>query len=75
MPPAITSSNMPRNVIRLMYSHRIFASGRILLPEHAGYRIRAVGLAICRMIVERHGGQLSVTSADQGGASFRVTLP
>ena len=34
-----------------------------------------LGLAICRMIVERHGGQLSVTSADQGGASFRVTLP
>jgi signal transduction histidine kinase len=34
-----------------------------------------LGLAICRMIVERHGGQLSATSGDQGGASFRVTLP
>src|SRR6516164_2963479 len=34
-----------------------------------------LGLAICRMIVERHEGHLSASSPDQGGAIFRVTLP
>jgi len=34
-----------------------------------------LGLAICRMIVERHEGRLSVSSADPRGAIFRVTLP
>ena len=34
-----------------------------------------LGLAICRMIVERHDGKLSVTSANQHGAAFRITLP
>jgi signal transduction histidine kinase len=33
------------------------------------------GLAICRMIVERHEGQLSVSSADPRGAIFRIILP
>jgi len=34
-----------------------------------------LGLAICRMIIERHDGQLSVTSADPHGAIFRIKLP
>jgi signal transduction histidine kinase len=34
-----------------------------------------LGLAICRMIVERHEGQLSVSPADPRGAIFRITLP
>src|SRR5499427_8232443 len=34
-----------------------------------------LGLAICRMIVERHDGELSVTSADPHGAVFRIKLP
>ncbi len=34
-----------------------------------------LGLAICWMIVERHAGQLSVSSADPHGAVFRITLP
>jgi signal transduction histidine kinase len=34
-----------------------------------------LGLAICREIVERHGGQLSVSAAKPRGAIFRVTLP
>ena len=33
-----------------------------------------LGLAICRMIVERHGGKFSVSSADPHGAVFRITL-
>jgi signal transduction histidine kinase len=34
-----------------------------------------LGLAICRMIVERHDGKLSVSSADRHGAIFRIKLP
>ena len=34
-----------------------------------------LGLAICRMIVERHKGQLTVSSAHPHGAIFRTMLP
>jgi C4-dicarboxylate-specific signal transduction histidine kinase len=34
-----------------------------------------LGLAICRMIVERHDGELSVTSANPHGANFQIKLP
>jgi signal transduction histidine kinase len=34
-----------------------------------------LGLAICRMIVEHHDGELSVTSASPHGAIFRIKLP
>jgi signal transduction histidine kinase len=34
-----------------------------------------LGLAICRMIIERHEGQLSVSSANPHGAIFRIKLP
>lgn len=34
-----------------------------------------LGLAICQMIVERHGGQLSTSPARPHGAIFQITLP
>jgi signal transduction histidine kinase len=34
-----------------------------------------LGLALSRMIVERHGGQLSVSSAQPRGSIFRLVLP
>jgi signal transduction histidine kinase len=34
-----------------------------------------LGLAICRMIVERHGGQLSASSDGKNGARFELVLP
>lgn len=34
-----------------------------------------LGLAICRMIVERHAGQLSATPVNPRGSVFRVVLP
>jgi signal transduction histidine kinase len=34
-----------------------------------------LGLAICRMIIERHGGQLSVSPANPHGAVFQMMFP
>jgi PAS domain S-box-containing protein len=34
-----------------------------------------LGLAICRMIVQRHGGQLSALSDGKRGAQFQLVLP
>lgn len=34
-----------------------------------------LGLAICRMIVERHGGKLTASSEGRNGATFRLNLP
>jgi signal transduction histidine kinase len=34
-----------------------------------------MGLAICRMIVERHGGQISASSDVNTGARFEIVLP
>jgi len=34
-----------------------------------------LGLAICRTIIERHGGQLSALPAHSQGSIFRIVLP
>jgi two-component system sensor histidine kinase KdpD len=34
-----------------------------------------LGLAICRAIIEAHGGQIRAANRDMGGASFTFTLP
>jgi len=34
-----------------------------------------LGLALCRMIIERHGGQLSALSDGRNGAEFQFVLP
>jgi C4-dicarboxylate-specific signal transduction histidine kinase len=39
-------------------------------PEGMG-----LGLAICRTIIERHGGKISATSGSKRGAAFQIVLP
>ena len=56
------------------------------LPAHAPARIferffstkkdgMGMGLAICRTIVEAHGGRLTASPGDPYGAVFRIVLP
>lgn len=45
------------------------------LHGRSEYPGTGMGLAICRKIVERHGGVISANGSDQQGASFIIDLP
>ena len=54
-----------------------FERARIFEPFRRGYGSRSsgIGLAICKAVVEAHGGSIGVTDAPNGGARFSFTLP
>src|ERR1700683_1037197 len=56
------------------YAERIFQIFQRLHTRDS-YEGTGIGLALCRKIVERHGGRISLDPAYSRGARFWVTLP
>jgi signal transduction histidine kinase len=54
----------------LFQKYRQSASGKTARQKGTG-----LGLVICKMIVEAHGGRIRVESEEGKGATFAFTLP
>jgi signal transduction histidine kinase len=61
--------------IPIEYRERIF-DRYMQVPGRTGRRRgTGLGLTYCRMVVERHGGNIRVEASPEGGSNFLFTLP
>ena len=60
--------------IEAEYADRIFVIFQRLHPKDA-YPGTGIGLAMCRKIIEYHGGRIWLDTSVTSGTTFRFTLP
>ncbi|QCS41554.1 ATP-binding protein [Natrinema versiforme] len=88
-PPRITVSSERRSENAAEWEISVSDDGIGIDPEYSdqifdvfqsyhegeGYNGTGIGLAICERIIERHGGEIRVTSEPGEGSTFTFTLP